>query len=70
MKGDNVGKEKEDRCIACNRNAEEVPLIAFRFRGKEFAICPQHLPVLIHDPRMLAGKLPGAEKMDPADHQD
>ncbi len=57
-------------CVACNRNEEEIPLIAFRYKAQNFWICPQHLPVLIHDPRALTGKLPGAEGMNPADHHD
>ncbi len=30
---------------------------------KNYWICPQHIPILIHDPSKLAGKLPGAEDM-------
>lgn len=60
----------EPNCVACNRTAKEVPLLTLDFRGGRFNICPQHLPVLIHDPRMLTGKLPGAEGMEPADHHD
>jgi hypothetical protein len=33
-------------------------------------ICPQHLPLLIHNPQQLAGKLAGAENLKPADHHD
>lgn len=58
------------RCVACNRTVEEIPLITFEYRGRAFHICPQHLPVLIHDPKLLAGRLPGAEGMEPADHKD
>ncbi len=58
------------RCLACGRTAREVPLITLDYRGKKFLICPQHLPMLIHDPQSLAGKLPGAEGMEPADHHD
>jgi hypothetical protein len=60
----------EHRCLACGRTANHVPLITLRFQNQEFWICPQHLPVLIHDPRSLTGKLPGAEGMEPADHHD
>jgi hypothetical protein len=35
-----------------------------------YHICPQHLPVLIHNPQMLVGKLPGAEGLTPAEHHD
>jgi len=57
-------------CVACERNSAVVPLITLEYRGSEFSICPQHLPVLIHDPGGLVGRLPGAEEMEPADHHD
>jgi hypothetical protein len=57
-------------CIACGRTDGEVPLIAFAFRGHARHICPQHLPVLIHDPTRLAGMLPGADGLEAADHHD
>jgi hypothetical protein len=57
-------------CLACRRDDGLVPLIRVEFRGATFWICPQHLPVLIHDPASLAGKLPGAENLAPADPQD
>lgn len=60
----------EKVCVACDRGSEEIPLIAFEYRGAQFWICPQHLPVLIHDPTRLGGRLPGAEEMAPADHHD
>jgi hypothetical protein len=60
----------EPSCVACNRNAGEIPLITLDYQGKQFRICPQHLPMLIHDPRALTGRLPGAEGMEPAEHKD
>ncbi|MDT8435668.1 MAG: hypothetical protein RRA92_02825 [Gemmatimonadota bacterium] len=57
-------------CLACGRPQEQVPLIALAWQGSETWICPQHLPVLIHDPARLAGRLPGAESLRPADHHD
>lgn len=59
-----------EACIACGRNAQATPLIAFTYRQQAYWICPQHLPLLIHDPGKLAGRLPGAEDMRPADHRD
>ena len=56
----------EDRlCVSCGKSPQEVPLISFEFQDRKFWICPQHLPILIHDPQALAGKLPGAEAMTP-----
>lgn len=52
-----------NRCLHCERNSEEVPLIAIEFRGQEVFICPQDLPILIHKPARLADKLPGAENL-------
>jgi len=57
-------------CVACNRTSDEAPLITLDYRGRKFWICPQHLPSLIHDPRSLTGRLPGAEGMEPAEHKD
>ena len=46
------------KCFACGRDSTEVPLIALRYREAPCWICPQDIPVLIHDPGQLAGKLP------------
>jgi len=59
-----------DACLACGRDEHATPLIRLRYRGASRWICPQHLPVLIHDPTRLAGILPGAEDLRPADHED
>jgi len=58
------------QCLVCERTQEQIPLIALTYQNRTFYICPQHLPVLIHNPQMLIGKLPGAEGMTPAEHHD
>jgi hypothetical protein len=57
-------------CLVCHRNAEATPLLVLEYRGSSFRICPQHLPILIHDPARLIGTLEGAESLAPADHHD
>lgn len=57
-------------CLACGRNSQDTPLIRLEYRGGAYHICPQHLPVLIHDPTRLTGALPGAEHLRPAEHND
>lgn len=57
-------------CVACGRRDDEVPLLALAWRGGRAWICSQHLPVLIHDPSRLAGRLDGAESLRPAEHRD
>ena len=58
------------KCLACDRDSSATPLLPVEYQGKRLWICPQHLPVLIHDPTQLAGKLDGAENLKPADHHD
>lgn len=55
-------------CIYCGRTEAEVPLVALRAQGKEAWICSQHLPILIHKPQMLVGKMPGAENLEAEEH--
>jgi hypothetical protein len=62
--------EPGGRCLACERTARETPLLRLDYRGGVYWICPQHLPVLIHDPARLTGMLPGAEGLQPAEHHD
>jgi hypothetical protein len=57
-------------CVACDRTSLQVPLVTLEFKSQQFWICPQHLPMLIHDPKTLTGKLPGAEGMEAATHHD
>ena len=57
-------------CLVCRKGSAEVPLIAFQYKGADRWICPQHLPLLIHDPGKLAGLLPGAEDLEAANHDD
>ncbi|HDD54878.1 MAG TPA: hypothetical protein ENG59_01375 [Chloroflexi bacterium] len=54
-------------CIHCGKADSQVPLIVFNYQGGEFRICTEHLPVLIHNPGDLTGKLPDAENLAPAD---
>ena len=58
------------QCLVCDQTQDQIPLISIIYQQKEMWICPQHLPVLIHNPQVLAGKLPGAEGMKPAEHDD
>jgi hypothetical protein len=55
-------------CIHCGRDDSQVPLVVFNYREKEFRICTEHFPVLIHNPAQLTGKLPDVENLKPAEH--
>lgn len=62
--------EMPSTCVACARTSDEVPIVRIQYQGVEIGICPQHLPILIHDPTSLSGRLAGAEAMKAADHHD
>jgi hypothetical protein len=57
-------------CLLCQRDEQATPLLQLRYRDADLWICPQHLPALIHDPHSLAGVLPGAAELAPAEHRD
>ena len=40
-----------------------------RYQEQDVYICPQCLPILIHKPADLAGKLPGLEDVEPPQHE-
>jgi hypothetical protein len=65
-----MSDEKSKLCLACERDSATTPLIGLEYRGEQLWICPQHLPILIHDPGQLVGRLAGAENMRPAEHHD
>ena len=53
----------DKNCLVCKKDEQQVPLVRVDYKGKNYWICPQHIPVLIHDPQQLEGMLPGAEGM-------
>jgi len=65
-----MSEEKAKRCLACERGTDVTPLIPLEYREERLWICPQHLPLLIHDPAQLVGRLAGAEHLRPAEHHD
>ena len=58
------------RCLNCSRSETETPLVSLRHAGNQTWICTQCLPVLIHHPQQLIGKLAGAEKIEPVAPHD
>lgn len=63
--GDNP---KINYCLNCNASENEIPLVNLIYAGKQTFICSSCLPVLIHQPKNLTGKLDGADKISPAKH--
>lgn len=64
-----ISQEPTARCLVCEKDSQLVPLVAVQYQDSTFWICPQHLPILIHKPQELAGRLPGAEHLDEANHE-
>jgi hypothetical protein len=59
--------EENAKCLYCEKDSNEVPLIVLTCQGEHLWICPQHMPLLIHNPSQLVGKLPGAENLASGD---
>lgn len=50
-------------CLVCKKTSNEIPVTKFIYKESKFYICPQHMPVLIHNPQELIGLLPDADKL-------
>lgn len=59
-----MSSTNDKHCLFCKKDENEIPLVQLDFKGNHHWICPQHIPVLIHDPQKLVGMLPGAENME------
>lgn len=53
----------EKVCLVCKQDENSVPLVQLDFKGNNYFICPQHIPVLIHNPDQLKGMFPGADEL-------
>lgn len=58
----------EYTCVNCDKNENEAPILRLRFSGEDAAICSSCLPILIHKPDRLIGRLKGAERISPSSH--
>jgi len=58
------------KCLSCNRSENEIPLVTLTYSAKLAFICSHCLPMLIHHPEQLIGRLEGAENIPPAEHSD
>jgi hypothetical protein len=63
-------KSSVKNCLSCNRSENEIPLVTLTYSSKPAYICSHCLPLLIHHPEQLIGKLKGAENIPPAEHND
>ncbi|MFH6768976.1 hypothetical protein V8G56_09530 [Gaetbulibacter aquiaggeris] len=53
----------EKTCLVCKKSSQQTPVTKFYHKDSEFYICPQHIPILIHNPQELVGLLEGADKL-------
>jgi hypothetical protein len=53
------------QCLNCERAETDIPLVALRYEGREAWICSQCLPILIHQPQRLVGRLDKADTITP-----
>ena len=60
--------EDTPTCLYCGVDSQNSPLVPLQYQGEQIYICTAHFPILIHEPQLLAGKLPGAEKLQGHQH--
>jgi hypothetical protein len=58
------------KCLNCDASENDRPLVNLTYQGNSLHICSRCLPVLIHNPQELIGKIKGAENIPPAEHED
>ncbi|MBI4671061.1 MAG: hypothetical protein HY741_05270 [Chloroflexi bacterium] len=63
-----MNENQKLQCVNCERTVQEVPLVPLVLKNGQAYICPQCIPVLIHKPQVLIGKLAGAESLQPHEH--
>ena len=56
----------ERHCLNCKQSEHKTPLLHLHYNGDERWICSQCLPILIHTPQKLVGKIENAEQIKPA----
>lgn len=61
-------EKKLKHCLNCNVSENQIPLVNLTFNGNQAFICSRCLPILIHSPQKLVGKLDGAENIPSANH--
>jgi hypothetical protein len=55
-------------CINCAKSEAVVPILTLRFQGEGVNLCSSCLPILLHRPEKLAGRLKGVEVSQPVSH--
>lgn len=51
-------------CVLCGKKDSDLPLIKLSYNKNDYYVCPEHMPMLIHNPEALVGQMPGAENMN------
>ena len=55
-------------CINCSKSDADVPILRLKYQGEDVSLCSSCLPILLHSPAKLAGRLKGAEQIPHASH--
>ena len=62
----NIIMNETTQCIVCQASENDVPILDFKFKGKKYYICSQHIPVLIHKAQALETVIPGIQPSEEA----
>jgi hypothetical protein len=57
------------KCVLCEKSSDQIPVIAFEFKGVTYHVCTAHLPALLHKPQLFASKIAEAGKDWSGEHE-
>ena len=49
-------------CLNCGRTQADVPLVTWRYQGRELQICPQCMPAFIHETAKVLAQWPASDE--------
>ena len=44
-----MNQDKQSTCLNCGRTEAEIPLVTWRYQGRELWTCPDCIPAFIHE---------------------
>ncbi len=59
--------QNDGRCLNCGRTEAQTPLVTWRYQGHKLQICPQCMPVFIHETEKVLAKWRGSSAPNPPD---
>ncbi len=53
--------QSEEGCLSCGRTEAQIPLVTWRYQGRELRICPECMPAFIHETEKVLARWHAAQ---------